>query len=342
MDGSPAAPDWQAAARHLSAAGHALDLSEVPVRLAGGLANRNYRVALDGAPAVFRCPPAGALAHGASDMAREARVLSALHPHFPLAPRLLHACLDPGVIGVPFLLVEWRPGVAIGAEVPPAHAGAAPGWMPKALAWCMAALHRLDPPAIGLAGLGRPAGFCERQLKGWARRAEAAFGARRPPALDPLLARLDATRPADGPARLLHMDLKLDNLLLDLEAARPTALIDWDMATLGPPAFEMAVLLSYWIEPDDPPAVRSLGVLPSLQAGWPDRKAMCALLCGAAGAMPPDLPWYLALARLRLATAWMQLYRLWQRGALEGSRYEGFEALAKAILAHALDRFGDL
>ncbi len=338
----PPAPDWAAAARHLAAAGHRLDCATPPVRLAGGLANRNYRVRLDGRPAVFRCPPPGPLAAGASDMAREARVLEALHPAFPLAPRLLHACLDPEVIGVPFLLIAWRRGVAIGATVPAPHDREAADWMPRALVSTMAAIHRLDPEALGLGGLGRPAGFAARQLAGWQARAAAAFGADRPPALDALLARLAASVPPDAPACLLHMDLKFDNLLLDLAARRVRAVIDWDMGTRGPPAFDLAVLLSYWIGPDDPPAVKALRATPALAPGWPGRAAVAALYAAAAGGLPPDLGWHLALARLRLATAWMQLYRLWQRGALAGPRYGGFAALAAAVLAHALDRFGDV
>jgi aminoglycoside phosphotransferase (APT) family kinase protein len=335
-------PDWVAVAAELAAAGRRLDLAAAPERLSGGLANRNYRVLLDGGPALFRCPPAGELAHGASDMAREAKVLDALAGHFPLAPRLLHTCLDDAIIGVPFLLVEWREGVAIADRVPSPHADAAPLWMPEALAGVMAALHRLDPAALGLGDLGKPTGFAERHLRGWTRRAAAAFGAERPDALDPLLTRLGEALPGDVPVRLLHMDLKFDNLLLDLQAEGITALIDWDMATLGPPAFDIAVLLSYWIEPNDPEELHALRAVPSLQPGWPGRQAMLANIWFSAGTVPPDIPWYLALARLRLATAWMQLYRLWQRGALQGDRYEGFAPLADAILAHARDRFGDI
>jgi aminoglycoside phosphotransferase (APT) family kinase protein len=335
-------PDWSAVEAYLATIGRSLDPAAAPQRLAGGLANRNYHLSVDGAAAVLRCPPAAALAHGASDMAREARVLGALEAHFPLAPRLLHACLEPSVIGVPFLLLEWREGVAIGAEVPPVHALVAPRWMPEALVGVMAALHRLDPDALGLHDLGRPTGFAERQLKGWSRRAEAAFAAGRPAALDPLIARLGETLQSDAPVRLVHMDPKFDNLLLDLEQKRVCALIDWDMATLGPPAFDLAVLLSYWIEPGDPADVHALSAVPSLMPGWPDRRAIAAAYGAAAGYLPADLGWYLALARLRLATAWMQLYRLWQQGALTGDRYSGFARLADAILAHALERFGDV
>jgi aminoglycoside phosphotransferase (APT) family kinase protein len=334
--------DWPAIAAHLAAHGFALDPAEPPRQFAGGLANLNYLVRLGGAPAVFRRPPAGPLAHGASDMGREARALAALAPCYPLAPQLLYHCEDPGVIGVPFLLVDWRPGLAVGAALPPPLTLADAGWLLTELVGAMAALHALEPTGSALAALGKPTGFAARQLAGWDKRASAAFGADRPAALLALITRLAAALPPDAPARPLHMDLKFDNMLVDPARARATAVIDWDMATLGNPAFDLAVLLSYWVEPADPPGLHPLGAVPSLVPGWPRRADAVAAYAAVAGAVPPDLAWHLTLARLRLATAWMQLYRLWQQGRLSGDRYAGFGCLADAVLAHALERFGEI
>ena len=332
--------DWAAIGRLLAAHGHRLE--GVARQFAGGLANLNYLVMLDGAPAVFRRPPGGVLAHGASDMVREARVLSALAPHFLLAPKLIHVCDAQDVIGVPFQLLEYRDGVAVGGSLPPAFSPSDAGWMLEALAQALAGLHRLDPQAMGLGDLGRQTGFAERQLRGWMRRAEAAFAVERPPALDALLERLAAGLAPDVPVRLLHMDAKFDNLLLLPDERRASALIDWDMGTLGPPGFDLAVLLSYWIEPGDPVAVQGLNAVPSQCEGWPARAEVIAAYAKAAGGVPPHLGWHLALARLRLATAWMQLYRLWQQGRLVGTRYSGFAALASAVLAHTLEQFGEI
>lgn len=336
------AQDWPALERWLSLQGHHLSPDPPPRQFAGGLANLNYLVTVDGVPAVFRRPPAGELAHGASDMGREAKVLGGLNRCFPLAPRLIAFCADAGPLGVPFQLLEWRPGIAVGGDLPAPLTAADSGWMLDALTGAIAALHALDPADAGLQDLGKPTGFAERQLRGWAKRADAAFGAEAPPALAPLLARLADTLPPDPPARLLHMDPKFDNLLIDPASRRATALIDWDMGTLGPPAFDLGVLLSYWIEPGDPVETQALGAVPSLLAGWPGREAVVAAYARAAGGVPPDLGWHLGLARLRLATAWMQLYRLWQRGALSGTRYAGFASLAAAILQQAADQFGDM
>ncbi len=305
--------------------------------LTGGIANRNERIELVSGLAVLRRPPPGLLAAGASDMAREWRVVSALAPHFPLVPRGLAFCSDAAVLGTPFLILEWRPGIAIAGTLPPGGDLAA---LAEATLARMAALHALDPGGIGLGDLGKPEGFYARQLKGWTARAEAVWPDGLPAPAAALLATLAALAPPEGGAPvLLHMDLKPDNLLVDPVTMAPQAMIDWDMATRGPRGFDLAVLLSYWIEPGDPAATHALQAVPSLAPGAPRRADLVAGYRGLGGADPGALDWPLALARLRLAVAWMQLYRKWQRGEMAGDRYAGFETLALAILAHAMTEF---
>lgn len=305
------------------------------VPLSGGIANRNDRIELASGPAVLRRPPPGLLAAGASDMGREWRVISALHPVFPVVPRGLAFCDDPAVLGTSFLVLEFRPGAAIGGSLPPGGDCAA---LVDATLAQMIALHALDADAIGLGDLGKPAGFYPRQLAGWTRRAAAVWGDDNPASA--LLGALAAAPPVDDPAPvLLHMDLKPDNLLVDPETMQVRAMIDWDMATRGPRGFDLAVLLSYWIEPGDPAAVHGLAAVPSLSPGAPNRAEIAARYRALGGGDPGDLVWPTALARIRLAVAWMQLYRKWQRGEMAGDRYAGFETLATAILAHAFDQF---
>ncbi len=305
-------------------------------RLSGGIANRNDRIEFTTGPAVLRRPPPGVLAAGASDMAREWRVVSALVQHLPIVPRGLAFCDDATVLGTPFLLLEFRPGIAIAGTLPP---GADVRLIDATLGQ-MVALHRLDPDAVGLGDLGKPEGFYPRQLAGWTKRAAAVWDAGLPAPAAALIAALEATPPPDdGTPVLLHMDMKPDNLLVDPVTMAPQALIDWDMATRGPRGFDLAVLLSYWIEAGDPVAVQALNAVPSLTPGWPGRAAVAARYRALGGGDPGALGWPLALARLRLAVAWMQLYRKWQRGEMAGDRYAGFETLALAILDHAVAEF---
>lgn len=328
--------DLTALAAWLPGQGLALVPGSDLVPLGGGIANRNDRISLATGPAVLRRPPPGALAAGASDMAREWRVVSALAPHFPIVPRALAFCDDPAVLGTPFLILEHRPGIAIAGTMPTEDPAAGPALIGSTLAQ-MLALHRLDPAAIGLGDLGRPEGFYLRQLAGWTARAAAVWPDGLPAEATTLIAALEAAPPPEDTAPvLLHMDLKHDNLLVDPLTMRAQALIDWDMATRGPRGFDLAVLLSYWIEPGDPVAVHALQAVPSLTPGWPGRADLVALYRTFGGRDPGPLAWPLALARLRLAVAWMQLYRKWQRGEMAGQRYAGFATLALAILAHAV------
>jgi aminoglycoside phosphotransferase (APT) family kinase protein len=307
-------------------------------RLGGGIANRNEGVMLTNGAAVLRRPPPGQLAAGASDMAREAKVLAALGPHFPLVPHLIAFCDDETVLGTKFQLIERRDGVAIAGTLP-AEAGDGLALVETTLQ-AMAALHALFPSAVGLGDLGKPEGFNARQLKGWTARAEAVWPDGLPERVAALITALAAAVPPEaGAPVLLHMDLKPDNLLVDPATCEARAMIDWDMATRGPRGFDLAVLLSYWIEPGDPADVKPLQAVPSLTPGWPIRAQVAARYQAISGHDVGDLVWPTALARLRLAVAWMQLYRKWQRGEMDGTRYAGFETLALAIIDHAADQY---
>ena len=337
--------DWARVSRWLASVGRHFD-EGVPARqFASGLANLNYMVSVDGVPMVFRRPPDGPTGEGSNDMAREFRVLSRLADHFPLAPHALAFCEDPGVIGVPFQLLEYREGRAIGGEVPSdIRERGGPGIgrrLTAQLVGTMASLHALDPEGVGLGDLGRPEGFVGRQVEGWARRCTAAFGGDEPAASGPILAYLRASQPAASRVALLHGDLKFDNVLVGPETLEPVAVVDWDMATRGDPLFDLAVLLSYWVDDGDPAEVRGLGQVPSLEPGFPTRDEVVALYARAAG-LPglrstDDLSFHLTLARFRLAVAWQQMFVKYERGALSDPRYASFNALAEAVLRWTAD-----
>ncbi|WP_375234401.1 MULTISPECIES: phosphotransferase family protein [unclassified Mycobacteroides] len=330
--------DWAALSAWVTRQGHELDASAAR-QFAGGKANLNYLVTLDGEPAVFRRPPAGPIAEGANDMAREWRVLSRLAAGFPLAPRGLLYCADLDVLGAPFQLIEYRDGLAIGGDLPTGLPGNAPARITATLIEAMAALHRVVPDAVGLGELGRPEGFLERQLAGWTRRAHAVWPEGLPGVVTNLTAQLGQQLPEPSGVSLLHMDLKLDNMLVDRETLFPNAIIDWDMATRGCPLFDLAILVSYWMQPNDPAAVRAVHQMPTAALGFGTRAQVIADYFDAMGTPSRPLHWHVACARLRLAVAWMQLYRKWQSGDLVGPGYADFENIAMAVLDWAATQF---
>ena len=326
-DAAAVVQNWSAVSSWFARQGREFDWADVR-QYAGGVANMNYLVCLDGIPVVFRCPPSGLLAKGANDLAREWRVLSRLNAGYPLAPKAISFCEDVSVIGKPFVVMEHREGVAIGGTLPSGYPDDAPMRLTTGLIGAMTVLHRVDPESVDLESLGRPEGFLERQLEGWILRGVAAWQGSPPKELTRLGDRLRESVPLSRRASLLHMDFKLDNLLIDPITLSIEAVIDWDMATRGCSIYDLAILLSYWVQRSDPQEVWGLGQVPSLSPGFMGRREVAELFFSMNGEEYQSLSWHLGCARLRLAVAWMQLYLLWKRKEVVGERYQNFASIS--------------
>jgi aminoglycoside phosphotransferase (APT) family kinase protein len=166
---------------------------------------------------VLRKKPPGRLLASAHAVEREHAVLAALAAARALpVPRPLALCEDASVVGTPFYVMEFAAGRLF---TDPAMPGATPAQRAAAyaaLADTLAALHRVDPAAVGLAGFGDPARYCERQVRRWQRQYAASV-----PAPCPRLARLVEWLRANVPAEdaappraaVIHGDFRLDNLV---------------------------------------------------------------------------------------------------------------------------------
>ncbi|HEY8136098.1 MAG TPA: phosphotransferase family protein, partial [Candidatus Limnocylindrales bacterium] len=215
----------------------------------GGHSNLTYQLRFGATELVIRRPPFGPVPPTAHDMAREYRWLSAIHPVFPLAPRVYALCEDPSVIGSVFYVMERRHGLVVRDQEPPAIRD-----LPQvrrgvsiAVVDALADLHAIDIAAAGLAHLGKPHGFVERQVRGWTERWNRSRTSD-VPEMEAVARWLVESLPA-GPARptIVHGDFKLDNLLLDpANPCRLVAVFDWEMAALGDPLVDLGILLAYW------------------------------------------------------------------------------------------------
>ena len=272
--------DWASLARYLACRGIVLGPGR-PRQFAGGYGNLNYLIEVDGEPAVLRRPPAGPLPHGGNDMAREYRILSSLWREYPLAPRAIFFCDEASVLGAPFQIIEYRPGMVIRDTLPLDFAGRPEVGMrlSRQLVESLAALHAVDSAQVGLETLGRPAGFLARTVDGWAARSAAVADLINPRALSEVLDWLRRRVPADAPPSLIHSDFKLDNMILAPETFAPVAVIDWDMGTRGDPLWDLAVMLSYWVEPEDPACLHRVRQMPTAQPGfWRRHEVLAAYL----------------------------------------------------------------
>jgi len=329
---------WATLGRYLGERGLSLGRSR-PRQFAGGYGNLNYLIEIDDRPAVLRRPPPGPLPHGANDMAREYRILSSLWREYPLAPRALLFCDDTSVLGAPFQIIEYRAGIVIRDTLPP-HVAGQPEFgalLSRQLVEALAALHAVDPERIGLATLGRPAGFLGRTVEGWAARGAALADLVRPQALSEIVAWLRPRVPDDTPPRLLHSDFKLDNMILTPGSLAPAAVIDWDMGTRGDPLWDLAVMLSYWVEPGDPDCLHRVRQMPTAQPGfWSRREASEAYLRltdRAAG----DFTFYRVLSVFRSGIVFLQLSDRYRRTPRRDGRLGEFGTLGRDLLDYALE-----
>jgi aminoglycoside phosphotransferase (APT) family kinase protein len=290
-----------------------LDVLQFP----NGAANLTYLLRVGVHELVLRRPPFGRLAPGAHDMKREYRVLSRLWRHFDRAPRAYLFCDDPAVLGADFFVMERRRGEVVRAVLPASmrtHRDAARR-VAFALVSAMAELHALDPGACGLADLGKPDGFVERQLAGWARRWELAKPAGAPPLMEELHQRLAARRPAMSRASIVHNDLKLDNCQFDpADPDRVASIFDWDMTTLGDPLVDLGTLLNYWPDPGDPEWGHRTSHPGLARLGLPSRAEIVARYAAETGADVTAARWWEAFALWKTVVVVQQLHVRWARG----------------------------
>ena len=326
--------DWDSLAADLANSGFRMDRDTPPRQFAAGFGNINFLLRLDGAPVVLRRPPEGPIPPGANDMSREFRILNVLWQALPLAPRGLYFSADAGVIGAPFLIMEYRPGLVI-RGILPAHlegdTNAAAG-LGRMLVDTLARLHSVDAAEIGLDGLGRPEGFLTRTVAGWKKRASIAVDGETPPRLAELLAWLDRQEPTEGAPALLHSDYKLDHIVLDPASLESTAILDWDMGTRGDPLLDLATLLSYWPEPGDPAAMHEIGIMPTAKPGFPTRAEAAARYAGITGRDLSGFRFHRVLAMVKLAVVFLQLHARYMRGGTGDPRFEHFGDIALGLL----------
>jgi aminoglycoside phosphotransferase (APT) family kinase protein len=212
--------------------------------IAGGRSNLTYRLSTSTGSWIVRRPPLGHILATAHDMSREYRVMSALHGTDVPVPRTLAMCTDVEVIGAPFYLMEYVEGT------PYRHAAELEALGPERtrtlstrLVDTLATLHEVAPEAVGLDDFGRPEGFLGRQLATWKKQLDASYS-RELPGAEELHARLSRAVPAGSRPSIVHGDYRLDNVLADADD-RLVAIIDWEMATLGDPLTDLALLVMY-------------------------------------------------------------------------------------------------
>lgn len=293
--------------------------------VAGGKSNLTFLLRSEAGELILRRPPTGELLPSAHDMGREARIQRSLvGTDVPVARIVIS---DQGnLIDVPCYVMERVEGHVIRGALPsgyaesPAHRQR----MAQVFADALAALHLVDPDAVGLGDYGRPEGFMARQVHRWTGQWEASR-THEVEEIDELGRRLAAGVPPQRTTALVHGDFRVDNVVYDAgDPGRIGAVLDWELSTLGDPLSDVGLLMLFWRGEGEPelPLVPGVTHLP----GFPDRDAVLARYAATSGADLSDMAFYQAFAHFKFAVIAQGVQSRATAGAMGGQDFGNLDA----------------
>jgi aminoglycoside phosphotransferase (APT) family kinase protein len=263
-----------------------------------GQSNPTYKISAASGEYVLRRKPFGPLLPSAHAVDREYRLLSTLHPlDFPV-PRPLAMCSDADVIGAIFYVMELARGRPYANGALPEFDPATRARMYDQLIDTLADLHAIDPEAAELGDFGKPGNYFERQVARWTRQYRDSQTDYLPE-MERLIAFLPQTLPEQSRTSIVHGDYRIDNVVFDGDGTL-TAVLDWELATLGDPVADFSYLAMQWVMPADGGA--GLGGLDLAALGIPSLDEIAQRYSDRSGVpVGARLDWYFAYNLFRLA-----------------------------------------
>lgn len=323
----PIVTDWLAANLDGFPAPYRFDL------IAAGGSNLTYLVtAGNGKRFVLRRPPVRARLATAHDMQREYCIMKALEKSAVPVPGMLAFCDDESVSGAHFYCMEMVDGLILRDR-------AASQSMTRqdclrateSLIDAQVAFHQIDLDGVGLADLSRHDGYLERQLARWKKQVEVAKS-RDVPLIQSLHETLSkSTPPAKLRPGLAHGDYRFDNTILSGDY-QVSAVLDWELCTIGDPIADFVWSLNYWAEPDD--ELFWLQDPPTRNPLFPMRNEVIALYQERSGCAVNDLGWYMAFSWWKQACIVEGVYNRMRQGAAGGMKVESLDLVGERVTGY--------
>ncbi|MCU1624674.1 MAG: phosphotransferase family protein [Frankiales bacterium] len=321
--------DLQAIGAFFAERGVAVDgqLSARP--LVGGRSNLTFVVSDARSQWVVRRPPTGGVTPSAHDVSREFRVTRALEQTGVPVARTIALCEDPSVIGAEFSVVEFVQGTCIRSQDELQElSDAAVGACVTGLVSAFAALHRVDYESVGLGDFGRRWGYAARQLRRWTGQWDIVSTARSDLA-DRLSLKLADSIPEQLHSSIVHGDFRIDNTLLaDGDPGVVTAIVDWELSTIGDPVADVAMMCAY--------RHPGLNLVLGTTAAWtsprlPSPDELAAQYEATAGIGLDNWDFYMGLAYYKLAVIAEGINHRYRAGATTG---EGFDTAGDSVVSY--------
>ena len=211
----------------------------------GGQSNPTFRLSAGGKHYVLRRKPPGVLLPSAHAVDREYRVISALAKTDVPVARAYALCEDTTVIGTAFYIMACVEGRILWDPALPDMTNTDRTAHYDEMNRVIAALHRVDPVAVGLSDYGRPGNYIERQVGRWTKQYRAAE-TETIEAANQLIDWLPKHIPPGDETRIVHGDFRIDNVIFHATEARILAVLDWELSTLGHPLVDFAYHCMVW------------------------------------------------------------------------------------------------
>jgi len=213
-----------------------------------------------------------------------------------------------------------------------------PRLLSEALIDCMIQLHAIDIVETGLIKIGKPEGFLQRQVGGWAERWHRAVLDPQP-AMNRVIAFLEQSIPASGPPTLVHNDFKLDNVMFATgDPGKVEAVLDWEMTTVGDPMCDLGLTLCYWLQGGSPDLAsyggKSAHPLNS-GPGWYTQQQIVERYATETGRDLSTVQWHITLGWFKLAVIIQQIYIRYVRGQTQDARFAHFGDRVAALVTKA-------
>jgi aminoglycoside phosphotransferase (APT) family kinase protein len=321
-------PDASAVAEYLDSARPGLRVGALEISLiAGGRSNLTYLVHDDANTWVLRRPPLGHVLQTAHDMSREFRIIGALGPTAVPVPGTVLFCPDETVLGAPWYLMERALGTTFSSAT--RLVGRGEDFAQQAgsnLVDTLVALHSIDIGSVGLADFGHPEGYLQRQLLRWHQQLDDSRS-RELAGIDDLYSELSQQIPASPASTILHGDYRLGNVML-ADDATITAVLDWEMSTLGDPLADVGLLVMYT-------TVDNLvdGGADLAATGFPSATELVARYATGSGRDVSNLPWYVAFSYFKLAVIIEGIHYRFTQGHTVGDGFERMGAYVEPLVA---------
>ena len=302
-----------------------------------GYSNLTYLLSIENKEYLLRKPPIGAIKRG-HDMSREFKVQSAVKKEFSKVPKMFAYTDDAAVLGSEFYIMEKVEGIILNFKEAKKRDIPENDYKTIANAWLdtFTELHQLDYDAIGLTNLGKPEGYVERQVTNWGKQYLKA-ATKDVPSAEKVMQWMQENQPKNYQHCLIHNDYKYDNVVFkDNSWKEITAVLDWEMATLGDPLMDLGTSLGYWTLASDHDFVKQGIPSPTIFEGNPMRSEIVASYAKKSGRDIHNMVFYYVFGLFKIAVIAQQIYYRYSKGLTSDPRFANLDKAAELCCNLAL------